>query len=545
MTQAINKQITQYPTRPSEQKSQALRKNIKALRVFRAMVCVGFGLEMGLGYAAFGIGAIFAENVLLVMGAAVLIPAVLTQFPSLLLIKHLKKKSVTNDQKVDDQGTTYVDPRSQAGADKARGDDSEDVALLYSSDLQPVDEDIENNPDTEVMAPIVDVDGVRHIRHTDTEELTPLDEAGGIYTEELPIGALTTDLLDPAKLTLLAKRIDTIPPRILQIADQIKRKIAQQMAASDSNSSSSVDLSINLPPWFKNGDTEGNNCQIIRQIGRGGTGLVYLAKDDTLGQVIVKQLNLGRFYDFMARKAVIDLFKEEIKHLSSLKAHPNIMAYYACQLDKDPIYFVGEYIPGITLTNFIQHNGKLSFEESLVILYFIILGLEYAHKNNVIHRDVKPDNVMLTPAAELDLVKIIDFGFAKDPRLPKAPERLNVTMSYMAPDVYNKDLQAIGFDKRYDIFACSLIGYEMLAGKPLLDLTGNIEQRTLQHIDWSRRTTSTFSDVELDKLLEGQVTVKEKVSFEWMLRQMGAKVHQDRLASCSKVREKIEDIFAN
>jgi serine/threonine-protein kinase len=204
------------------------------------------------------------------------------------------------------------------------------------------------------------------------------------------------------------------------------------------------------------------NFDVIREIGRGGMGRVYLAQDSKLERsVAIKGIPPELARDAQARAR----FQREARLLASL-SHPNIAVIHELiEQDPDSSFLVLEYIPGQTLTERIAHK-PLELEEVLTIGRQIAEALQGAYEQGVIHRDLKPGNVKITPEG---LVKVLDFGLAKASSPHKSstdisitqPGRIVGTPAYMSPE------QARGhsIDHRTDIWSFGCVIYEMLTGQ--------------------------------------------------------------------------------
>jgi serine/threonine-protein kinase len=209
--------------------------------------------------------------------------------------------------------------------------------------------------------------------------------------------------------------------------------------------------------------------EITAEIGKGGMGEVYQAKDTKLGRdVAIKVLpeEFARDTDRVAR------FQREAKLLASLN-HPNIAAIFGLEESDGTHFLVMELIEGDTLADRIK-SGPIPVEEALKLALQIAEALEAAHEKGVIHRDLKPANIKVTPDGK---VKVLDFGLAKayvgdsenvspldSPTLSAAATQQGVilgTAAYMSPE------QARGkpVDKRADIWAFGVVLYEMLTGR--------------------------------------------------------------------------------
>ena len=201
--------------------------------------------------------------------------------------------------------------------------------------------------------------------------------------------------------------------------------------------------------------------EIVEMIGRGGMGVVYLARDTKLDRsVAVKSMPAELAGDSNSRMR----FRREAKLLASLN-HPNIAAIYdIIEQDESAGYLILEYVPGETLAQRIARE-PLKLEQALSIGQQVAEAISAAHENGVVHRDLKPGNIKITPEGK---VKVLDFGLAKasssqDKNQGTAvtqPGRVIGTPAYMSPE------QARGksTDHRTDIWSFGCIMYEMMTG---------------------------------------------------------------------------------
>lgn len=221
-----------------------------------------------------------------------------------------------------------------------------------------------------------------------------------------------------------------------------------------------------LPPKRRNlDDLEGEliseSYQIIRRVGKGGMGVVYLAKQTKLGRdVCLKVLNPA----LLDNEDAVGRFQREARGLSILH-HPNIVTIFDYGRDGDFNYIVMEYAQGITLSKYIKQNGKMSLGDFLPIAVQTLKGIGEAHKLGLIHRDIKPANIILCELeGEKNFVKILDFGLAKlahgDDDVTKEHQLVG-SASYMAPE---QILTGVS-DTRTDVYALGVMFYLMLAGK--------------------------------------------------------------------------------
>ena len=233
--------------------------------------------------------------------------------------------------------------------------------------------------------------------------------------------------------------------------------------------------------------------QISSQLGKGGMGEVYLAKDQNLGRDVAIKVLPEEFAKDANRVA---RFQREAKLLASLN-HPNIAAIYGLEESGGSNFLVLELVEGETLADQIE-RGPILVEESLTLALQIADALEAAHEKGVVHRDLKPANIKVTPDGK---VKVLDFGLAKafageqaDLNLSNSP-----TLSYLAtmqgvilgPAAYMAPEQARGkpVGKRADIWAFGCVLFEMLTGSAVFsgnDVTDILAAVIRSDPDWDK-----------------------------------------------------------
>ncbi|HEX4048822.1 MAG TPA: protein kinase [Elusimicrobiota bacterium] len=197
--------------------------------------------------------------------------------------------------------------------------------------------------------------------------------------------------------------------------------------------------------------------ELSRQIGAGGMGLVYAGIDRSLGRpVAVKKMRDELRFDPREKAR----FVAEAKTVAALH-HPNIVDIYSIAEEGDDVFLVFEYVDGKTVHELLQGGGKLAPERAAAIVRASAGALEYAHSRGVIHRDMKPSNVMLDQAGR---VKVMDFGIArmaKDTMLRQSMTNTVVgTPPYMAPEQEQGHVR-----KESDVYSLAICAYEMLTGK--------------------------------------------------------------------------------
>ncbi len=203
------------------------------------------------------------------------------------------------------------------------------------------------------------------------------------------------------------------------------------------------------------GEVLGNRYKLLREIGAGGMAWVYLAEDLVeKSQVAVKVL----YPQFSQDMSYVQRFIREAK-LAIQISSDHIVRILNYGADRDVHYLVMEYIQGQDLASTLRKRGPLPWREALEIAAQVALALEAANSCGVVHRDIKPQNIMLTQDG---LVKVLDFGIARARTLPSLTQTGFVgSPSYIAPE------QAMGeeVDIRSDIYSLGVVLYEMLSGK--------------------------------------------------------------------------------
>ena len=201
------------------------------------------------------------------------------------------------------------------------------------------------------------------------------------------------------------------------------------------------------------------------KLGEGGMGTVYKARQPSLDRwVAVKVLPAGRLGDARA----VARFQREIKAAGKLK-HPNIVTAHDAGEAGGTHYLVMEYVEGCDLSSLVRRCGPLAVADACEIVRQAALGLQHAHEHGLVHRDVKPSNLMLTTAepSSVGQVKLLDLGLARLAGLPPADEltaanQMLGTVDYMAPEQAG-DSHAV--DIRADVYSLGCTLYKLLAGE--------------------------------------------------------------------------------
>ena len=202
--------------------------------------------------------------------------------------------------------------------------------------------------------------------------------------------------------------------------------------------------------------------EMVRHIARGGMAQVYLAKDLLLDRPVALKV---LFPELSVDRAFVERFRREAKAAANL-SHPNIVSIYDWGQGDSTYYIVMEYVDGPTLSSLLRARdgvaSPLDPERAANIAAAVAAALDFAHRRGVIHRDVKPGNVLIDDRGQ---VKVADFGIA---RAVGTSEDLTQTGSVMGTATYFSPEQAQGFhvDPRSDVYSLGVVLYEMATGKP-------------------------------------------------------------------------------
>jgi tetratricopeptide (TPR) repeat protein len=285
--------------------------------------------------------------------------------------------------------------------------------------------------------------------------------------------------------------------------------------------------------------------EIEREIGRGGMGRVFLARDSKLGRQVAIKAILPELSESIAAERFLD----EIAIAASLQ-HAHILPLHDSGTVGRILYYVMPYVEGESLAARLRRSGPLRVKEVIQIAQHVAEGLEYAHEKGFVHRDIKPDNILLSHGDAL----IADFGIARAMEVAGSPRTTPGiaigTPEYMSPE------QAGGssrLDGRSDIYALGCVVYEMLAGEPpftgpsaeaiirrqmqeripsLAVVRPNVEsgvvaavEKALAKVPADRFDTPTEFASALEAAAEGRLTLREVV------RRIGQLLREHRLAA--------------
>jgi serine/threonine-protein kinase len=252
--------------------------------------------------------------------------------------------------------------------------------------------------------------------------------------------------------------------------------------------------------------------RLERLIGEGGMADIYLARHDLLKRpCAVKLLKPARATDEMVAR-----FEREVQ-LASTLAHPNVVEIYDYGRSAEGLfYYAMEYLEGINLGELVAREGALPVARALPILRQLCAGLAAAHAAGLVHRDVKPENVMICRRGEeADVVKILDFGMVKK---ADAGHSRNLTRGlkilgtplYMAPECLRNPADV---DARTDIYAVGAVAFTMLSGRKLFETADDLELSSKVLNDVPPRASEVSRQpipVELDLLIQACLEKKRE-----------------------------------
>jgi tRNA A-37 threonylcarbamoyl transferase component Bud32 len=213
-----------------------------------------------------------------------------------------------------------------------------------------------------------------------------------------------------------------------------------------------------LPPELANHP----RYRILRELGRGGMGVVYQARQTVMDrEVVIKVINKA----LLEQPGALERFQREVRAAAKL-AHPNIVTAYDAEQAGDLHMLVMEFVPGQSLAEFLQSKGPLPVAQACSFIRQAALGLQHALERGMVHRDIKPQNLMLTPKGQ---VKTLDFGLAKLASERGTSSGLTAANAYMGTPDYSAPEQATdarSADIRADIYSLGCTLYCLLAGRP-------------------------------------------------------------------------------
>ncbi len=221
--------------------------------------------------------------------------------------------------------------------------------------------------------------------------------------------------------------------------------------------------------------------EIIDKVGAGGMSDVYKAKDHILGRVVAIKVLKQEFSEDIN---FVTKFRTEAQSAAGLE-HPNIVNIYDVGSEYGLHFIVMEYVEGITLKTYIEKKGQLSFKEATSIAIQVARGIEAAHNKDITHRDIKPQNIMISTDGK---VKVTDFGIAKAISSNTIGSDAMGSVHYASPEQARN-----GFiDGRSDIYSLGIVMYEMVTGRVPFDGDTTVAV-ALQHLQEEMVAPSTYA----------------------------------------------------
>ena len=198
--------------------------------------------------------------------------------------------------------------------------------------------------------------------------------------------------------------------------------------------------------------------EIISKVGAGGMSDVYKAKDHILGRTVAIKVMKAEFSEDVN---FVTKFRSEAQSAAGLE-HPNIVNIYDVGSENGLHFIVMEYVEGITLKTYVEKKGQLSFKEATSIAIQVARGIEVAHNKEIIHRDIKPQNIIISTEGK---VKVTDFGIARAISSNTISAEVMGSVHYASPEQARN-----GFvDGRSDIYSLGIVMYEMVTGRVPFD----------------------------------------------------------------------------
>lgn len=232
--------------------------------------------------------------------------------------------------------------------------------------------------------------------------------------------------------------------------------------------------------------------EILEKIGAGGMSDVYKAKDQVLGRFVAVKILKQEFTEDVN---FVTKFHTEAQSAAGLQ-HPNIVNIYDVGSEDHMHFIVMEYVEGITLKTYIEKKGQLNYKEAISIAIQVARGIEAAHNNNIVHRDIKPQNIMISHEGK---VKVTDFGIARAATSNTIHSDVMGSVHYTSPEQARN-----GFvDGKSDIYSLGIVMYEMVTGRVPFDGDTTVAI-AIQHLQEEMVAPSVYAPelpVSLEKII--------------------------------------------
>ncbi len=228
--------------------------------------------------------------------------------------------------------------------------------------------------------------------------------------------------------------------------------------------------------------------EIHEIIGVGGMSVVYKAYDNVDDRIVAVKILKE---EFIHDEEFVRRFKNESKAIAVL-SHPNIVKVYDVSFGNKLQYIVMEYVDGITLKEYIQKQGLIAWNDAVFIVAQILRALQHAHDKGIVHRDIKPQNIILLPSGN---IKVTDFGIARFSRTETKTLTENAigSVHYISPEQAKGEFT----DERADIYSLGVVFYELLAGRVPFESDSAVSVALMQINDEPRRITELNPDIPI------------------------------------------------
>ena len=244
---------------------------------------------------------------------------------------------------------------------------------------------------------------------------------------------------------------------------------------------------------LNNGTFIANRYEIVGQVGTGGMSDVYKAKDHALGRyVAIKVLKS----EFSEDTNFVSKFRTEAQSAAVLE-HPNIVNIYDVGSENGIHYIVMEYVEGITLKTYIEKKGQLTYKEALSIAIQVGRGIQAAHAKNIVHRDIKPQNIIISTDGK---VKVTDFGIARAVSENTIHSDVMGSVHYASPEQARNGYVS----NRSDIYSLGIVMYEMVIGRVPFDGDSTVAV-AIQHLQDEMDPPSKYAPnlpISLEKIIQ-------------------------------------------
>lgn len=244
---------------------------------------------------------------------------------------------------------------------------------------------------------------------------------------------------------------------------------------------------------LNNGTFIANRYEIVGQVGTGGMSDVYKAKDHALGRyVAIKVLKS----EFSEDTNFVSKFRTEAQSAAVLE-HPNIVNIYDVGSENGIHYIVMEYVKGITLKTYIEKKGQLTYKEALSIAIQVGRGIQAAHAKNIVHRDIKPQNIIISTDGK---VKVTDFGIARAVSENTIHSDVMGSVHYASPEQARNGYVS----NRSDIYSLGIVMYEMVTGRVPFDGDSTVAV-AIQHLQDEMDPPSKYAPnlpISLEKIIQ-------------------------------------------